>query len=126
MTTAAYVATAILGVLIVFQLALAAGAPWGKAAYGGAWEGTLPRGIRINSLVFGAFLYPLVILYVLDAGGVAEFGFLRAESIVLRVLVFFFVTGTITNAISRSKIEKMIWTLPTAVLAICTFILASG
>ena len=67
-----------------------------------------------------------MILYVLDAGGVAEFDFLRAESIVLWVLVFFFVTGTITNAISRSKIEKMIWTLPTAVLAICTFILASG
>jgi hypothetical protein len=126
MTTAAYIATAILGVLIVFQLALAAGAPWGKASYGGAWEGTLPKGMRINSLVFGAFLYPLGILYLLDAGGVAEFDFLRANGLVLWVLVFFFVTGTITNAISRSKIEKMIWTVPTAVLAICTFILAMG
>lgn len=126
MTTAAYVATVILAVLSLFQLALAAGAPWGKASWGGAWEGVLPRGIRINSLVFGAFLYPLVILYMLDAGGVAEFDFLRAEGIVLWVLVFFFVTGTITNAMSRSKIEKMIWTLPTAVLAVCTLILALG
>jgi hypothetical protein len=126
MTTAAYVATVILVILSLFQLALAAGAPWGKASWGGAWEGVLPRGIRINSLVFGAFLYPLVILYMLDAGGVSEFDFLRAEGIVLWVLVFFFVTGTITNAMSRSKIEKMIWTLPTAVLAICTLILAIG
>jgi hypothetical protein len=126
MTTAAWTATAILGVLIAFQLALAAGAPWGKAAYGGAWEGTLPKGIRINSLVFGAFLYPLVILYVLDAGGIADFDFLRAEGIVLWVLVFFFVTGTITNATSRSRIEKMLWTLPAAMLAICMLILATG
>jgi hypothetical protein len=124
--TAAYAATVILVILIAFQLALALGAPWGKAAYGGVWEGTLPRGIRINSLVFGVLLYPLVVLYVLDAGGVAEFGFLRAEGIVLWVLACFFVAGTVMNAISRSRIERMMWTAPTATLAICTLVLALG
>jgi hypothetical protein len=53
MEAAAIIATVLLLILNLFQLALAAGAPWGAAAYGGGWEGVLPRGIRINSLVFG-------------------------------------------------------------------------
>lgn len=34
-----------------FQVALAAGAPWGVAAWGGAHEGVLPMGFRVGSVV---------------------------------------------------------------------------
>ena len=43
----------LLGVLTAFQLGLAAGKPWGALSYGGRWPGVLPKGPRINSLVFG-------------------------------------------------------------------------
>jgi len=125
MTAAAYLATALLVILTAFQLALAAGAPWGKAAYGGVWPGVVPKGIRINSLVFGAVIYPIVILYVLDAGEVFESSWLPAPSVVLWVLVAFFAIGTVMNAISRSKIERL-WAPVTAILLVCTLVLALG
>ncbi|AUZ88154.1 hypothetical protein CVO76_11280, partial [Arthrobacter agilis] len=40
-------ATALLAVVAAFQAALAAGAPWGAAAYGGYTPGTLPARFRI-------------------------------------------------------------------------------
>ena len=45
------------GFLLVagFQIALALGAPWGRAAWGGAHEGRLPGKLRVASLVSAAF-----------------------------------------------------------------------
>src|SRR5918997_1038494 len=37
-----------------FQAALAAGAPWGAAAYGGAHSGVLPESLRTSSSVAAA------------------------------------------------------------------------
>lgn len=125
MTAAAYLATVLLIVLTAFQLALAAGAPWGRAAFGGAWPGVLPTGIRITSLVFGLIVYPLVILYVLDAGEVREFDWLPAQSVVMWVLVAFFAIGGVMNLVSRSKIERL-WAPVSALLAICAVVLALG
>lgn len=102
------VATAcLLGLLVVFQLALAIGAPWGAAAYGGGHPDVLPLGLRINSLVFGLVLYPAVMLYVLDAGGVFDTEWLPgSRSVVMWVLVVFFALGTLANFASRSRIER--------------------
>lgn len=125
MRIAAVVATVLLSVLSVFQLALAAGAPWGRASYGGVWPGVLPRGMRINSAVFGVVFYPLAILYVLDAAGIRETAWLLAPSVVLWVLAGFFAIGTVMNAISRSPIER--WWAPVSVgLAACYAVLALG
>ena len=48
---AAAVALALFVVLVAFQLALALGAPWGRAAYGGQTPGVLPAGRRVSSAV---------------------------------------------------------------------------
>src|SRR4051794_16738071 len=50
-TTAQRVAGWTLVGIATFQAALAAGAPWGEAAYGGANAGVLPAGQRISSVV---------------------------------------------------------------------------
>ena len=123
MRVAAVVGTVLLSVLTLFQLALAAGAPWGRAAYGGMWPGVLPRGIRINSAVFGVVLYPLAILYVLDAAGIRETAWLLAPSVVLWVLAGFFAIGTVMNAISRSPVERW-WASVSLGLAVCCAVLA--
>ena len=44
-------ATAGLAVVAAFQVALAAGAPWGRAAWGGQHQGRLPARLRIASAV---------------------------------------------------------------------------
>ena len=127
MEIAAIVAVVLLVVVIGFQIALAAGAPWGKAAYGGGWEGVLPMGIRINSAVFGVLIYPIVVLYVLDIGGVATVDWRPgSRTLVIWVLVVFFAIGTLMNAISRSRIERIIWTPIVGVLLVCCLGLALG
>jgi hypothetical protein len=126
MQAAAIVAAIPLTVLMLFQLALARGAPWGAAAYGGTWPGVLPRGLRINSLVFGAVVYPLAIGYVLDAGGVYGSTWLPgSRTVAMWVLVVFFALGALANFTSRSKIERY-WGPVAATIAVCCVILALG
>ena len=70
MRVAAVAAAVLMGMVGLFQLALAAGAPWGEAAWGGRHEGTLPTGLRVASGVAGVAVYPYLILLVLGSAGV--------------------------------------------------------
>ena len=47
--------------LIVFQLALAAGVPWGELAMGGRFPGQLPTGMRIAAMVQAVVLFLLAL-----------------------------------------------------------------
>jgi len=126
MEVLAIIAVVLLVVLMLFQLALARGAPWGVAAYGGTWPGVLPKGLRINSLVFGAVIYPLAIAYVLDAGDVAASTWLPGpRTVVMWVLVAFFALGAIANFASRSKIERF-WGPAATTIAVCCLLIALG
>ncbi|MCI0679398.1 MAG: hypothetical protein L0Z63_10210 [Actinobacteria bacterium] len=55
---AGFIAVVLLGVVTLFQLALAAGAPWGVAAWGGRHPGVLPTRLRIASVVVALVVYP--------------------------------------------------------------------
>lgn len=125
MTIAAIIMLVLLGVLIAFQLGLALGKPWGAMAYGGNWPGVLPKGLRINSGVFALVMYPIVALYVLDAGGLASFDWLPARSSVIWVAGGFFLIGAVMNLVSRSKPERW-WAPVSLALAICAGVLAFG
>lgn len=127
MEIAAIVAAAGLAVVIAFQLALAVGAPWGRAAYGGGSPGVLPPGLRVNSAIFGLVMFPVVVLYVLDIGRVIEADWLPgSRTFVIWVLVVFFAIGTLMNGISRSRFERMLWTPMNVVLLVCCLVLALG
>ena len=43
------VAVALSGALVAFQVALAAGAPWGEVSWGGGHVGVLPEQLRVAS-----------------------------------------------------------------------------
>jgi hypothetical protein len=64
MTFAAVLAVVLVAIVAVFQLALALGAPLGKAAWGGLSEGVLPTRLRIASGLAAIVVYPLIALYV--------------------------------------------------------------
>jgi hypothetical protein len=67
LTTASVIASVLLGVVSIFQIALALGLPAGRAAWGGRHEGKLPPGLRVASGIAGLVLYPIIILLVLTA-----------------------------------------------------------
>ncbi|MBD0328074.1 MAG: hypothetical protein ICV68_16740 [Pyrinomonadaceae bacterium] len=92
-----------------FQAALALGAPLGAAAWGGAYEGQLPMGLRIASGV-AVFVYVLFALIVVGRGGFRgvplPYGFLRWGTWVLAGLMFL---GGLLNIASSSVWERFGW-----------------
>jgi hypothetical protein len=123
MQTAALIAVALIGALVVFQLALALGAPYGAAAWGGRNPGVLPRNLRIASAVVGIVVYPLMAVVILAAAGLIDGDRLLIDTTVaMWILTGFFALGAVVNAISRSAPER-IWAPISALLAIsCAFI----
>src|SRR4051812_30358375 len=65
---AAYLFAGLIGVTVAFQLALAAGAPWGRAAMGGRWPGVLPPQMRIAVLTQAAVLVLMAAIVQARAG----------------------------------------------------------
>jgi hypothetical protein len=124
MEVAAVVAAILLLILAVFQLVLAFGAPAGAAAWGGTHPGVLPARFRVVSAVAGLLFYPLLVLIVLDSGGVVSTGW-DLSPVWLWVLTGFFVIGTLLNFLSRSKVER-IWGPVSLVIAICCGVIAAG
>lgn len=126
MSAAAIIFSIAAAVLGLFQIALAAGAPWGAASYGGSHPGVLPKRLRIVSGVFGITVYPAMIVFVLYAGDVVGTGLDGGWSdVVLWVLAAFFTFQTVINAISPSRIER-IWAPVALVMAICAVVLVLG
>lgn len=95
-----------LGAVVVFELALAAGAPWGEAAFGGADPGRLSAELRITAL-FAAGFWLLACLTALARGGVAAspipYAFSRRAIWGLTVLL---AAGAVMNAASSSPWER--------------------
>ncbi|MCU0301094.1 MAG: hypothetical protein MUF35_05745 [Candidatus Nanopelagicales bacterium] len=94
-----------------FQAALAAGAPWGRAAFGGGHPGTLPRRLRATSAVVAPLYLATAALVVTDR---------LPQPTQRRVyggLAGLFTVGTVLNGLSRSPAERAIWTPTSALLA---------
>jgi hypothetical protein len=113
---------ALTGLLIavgVFEVALAAGAPWGRFAWGGATDGVLPTSMRISSGV-GAAAY-VAIAATARAGPTTP-----VRRRVLRGLGVLMGIGTLLNLASPSWGEKLIWTPVAAALAVLLWRRASA
>lgn len=120
---AAILFAVVIGVLVVFQLALAFGAPWGRFAWGGQHPGVLPVGYRIGSGI-SVLVYGVLALLALDRGGVIDVMPDAASQVGMWVVVGFLALGVIMNAISRSKPERFVMTPVALVLAILAFVVA--
>jgi hypothetical protein len=125
-TLAALVATVLLTILVVFQLALALGAPLGDMAWGGQHPGVLPTPFRVASAVVGLVVYPAIMLAILSTGGVLQLDLLPpVESMPMWVLAALFLFSAAANAASRSKRER-IWAPVSLVIATCCVVIALG
>ena len=119
---AAVLGVVVIGVLTVFQLALAGGAPWGRLAWGGSHR-VLPTGLRVGSVV-SVLVYAAVALVLLQGAGAVGLVPERAVSVALWVLTGYFTLGVVMNAVSRSRPERMVMTPVALVLAVVCLVLA--
>jgi hypothetical protein len=119
----AIVAALFLAGLAVFQAALAAGAPLGRFAWGGANE-VLPSRLRIASAVAVA-AYAALAWIALGVAGLIPTA-LPTGSPVLWAIALLLGVGTVMNAISRSRPERSVMTPVALVLALCFVALALG
>ena len=119
--TAAVVAFAVLAALAVFQVALAAGAPLGRFAWGGQHD-VLPRRLRIGSVasvvLYAAFAWVL-------AGSVSQLRVpARGADLGIWILTAYFAVGVLMNLASRSRPERLVMTPVALVLAACCLLIA--
>lgn len=104
----------LLAVQVVFQTGLAAGAPWGRFAHGGAHGGRLPTTLRRISGVAAVAYAAGALAVITDAGQPP------ARRAALTGLAAFMAVGTVLNGVSRSPGERLLWApycAATAVLA---------
>jgi hypothetical protein len=116
--TAAILYAVISLAVIAFQIALAAGAPWGEYAMGGAFPEQFPPALRMTALVQAALLGGLALVVLARAGLILP-GWARASRWLIWLVVAFSGLSLFLNLITPSAGERAIWA-PTALLLLVT------
>ncbi len=123
-------AVALLALAAAFQVGLAAGAPWGAAAYGGraaSADGILPLPYRLGSvvaaLVLGGATWVVLASTELVGNGSVSFA---ALSVVLWCLAALFALNTLGNARGRHPVERWGASTVTALLTVFCAVLAAS
>lgn len=124
-TTAAYIFCCLIVVVMLFQLALALGAPWGEFAMGGKFPGRFPPMLRVSALV-QMLLLGFTALVVLTRSGLALNNYFALSKTAIWFVVILFIVSAILNTITPSRKERLLWSPVTIVLVICSVIVALG
>ena len=122
---AAWLYTIVAAGLILFQLALAAGAPWGDYAMGGAFPGQFPPTMRVAAVIQAALIVGMVTV-VLARAGISFTGWVRRTRWLIWVVVGYGVIGLILNLITPSTGERALWAPVALVMLVSSVIVARG
>lgn len=102
------IVTVLLGSVILFQIALVAGMPWGSLAMGGKFPGKFPPALRISAVVQAlVLLLALMIIYV--RAGIVFPEWFGVSQAAIWFVVALFAISTVLNWITPSKWERRIW-----------------
>src|SRR5690242_19261830 len=121
----AWLYTIVAAGLILFQLALAAGAPWGEFAMGGAFPGQFPPTLRVAAVLQAALIVGMVTV-VLARVGIFFTGWVRRTRWLIWVVVGYGVIGLILNLITTSTGERALWAPVALVMLVSSVIVARG
>jgi len=116
----AHAFTALTGIVIAFQLALVAGAPWGRLTQGGRVDGPLPPGARAVAL-FSAVLLA-VFIHMVRARAASPPRFARA----VWGVVAYCAVGIVANAITPSAAERALWLPVVSLMFVASLQVARG
>ena len=119
----AYIFAILSFVIILFQLALTIGMPWGAASMGGKFPGKYPPGMRVVSFI-NVFIISFMAAIVLIKSEIIWLQFKSFANVAIYFVVVFSVVATILNTITPSKIERKIWAPVAAILLLTSSIVA--
>lgn len=105
---AALLYTTVSAGVAAFQIALAAGAPWGAYAMSGAFPGQFPPPMRVAALVQAALIVAMAAV-VLARAGLTLSRWSRVARWLVWVVVAFATVSFILNLITPSAGERAIW-----------------
>jgi hypothetical protein len=111
---AALVFNGAITMVVLFQLALALGVPWGEFGWGGAYVGMLPPLMRLASLASIILLLGFATLVSIRAGLLLPHWQAMSRTGVWFVVAYCAV-GVVANALTPSENERLVW-LPVAVV----------
>jgi hypothetical protein len=115
-------AIVVLGV-VAFQIALAAGAPWGAYAMGGASPGQFPPALRVAVIIQAVLLAGMAAVILARAGLILP-GWSRMSLWLVWIVVALTAFSLILNLITPSAGERAIWAPTLALLLISSLIVA--
>jgi hypothetical protein len=111
------------GGAILFQVALALGAPWGEYAMGGKYPGRFPGAMRVSAIGQAALLAAFVVFVLSEAGLVLQS---MAETLpwLIWLVVVFSGLSLVLNAITPSAGERRIWVPVALVMLLSSLVVA--
>lgn len=124
-TLVARVFSAVIACAILFQLALAAGLPWGSIAWGGAFPGVLPLHMRFASVGSAALLFLFAVVVQVRAG-TGQSKWKSASRKLIWVVVVYSGLGVIANTMTPSFWERVIWVPVTLLLLASSLVVAKA
>lgn len=119
MITASSMAFAVLaGLTALIQVGLTFGAPWGEFTLGGRHLGPRPRRLRVVA-AFSAFVLGGFGVVVLSHAGGAFEALAEASGWLIWAVVGYCALGSVMNAVTPSRRERMLW-LPVVLALLAT------
>lgn len=122
---AAYLFTALVCVVVCFQICLAAGAPWGHLAMGGKWPGKFPPKLRVLAVVQIGILAAMAWAVLLRAGVLRPDWFEFSKKAIW-IVVGVCSVSALGNLATPSKWERIIWGPVAVLLLISSVVVAAG
>lgn len=119
----AHVFSFLMMIIILFQLALVAGLPWGELTLGGKYPGVLPKNRRWIPLVSVLLLLCFAIIVETKAGNLLT-DWKKISEIAVWVVVAYCGLGVLANSATPSKWERRIWLPVVTAALICSLIVA--
>ena len=122
-TIAAYIFLFCTVLGILFQFALALGAPWGEMAMGGKFPGKFPPPLRMLAVV-QAFVLAGMAAVVVARAGMAFDSFFELSKTAIWFVCAVCLVSAILNIITPSKKERVLWGPIAVVLFVSVLLVA--
>ena len=110
-------------IIFLFQLALAAGMPWGHLAMGGRYPGKFPPNMRVGAVIQGTLMVFLGMI-VLSRAGIAFPGLSNLSNYLIWVAVAISGISLVMNLITQSKWERILWAPVALLMTISSLVVA--
>jgi len=115
---------AVASVVTLFEIALAAGAPWGRYAFGGQNPGRLPDLLRVASML-QALIWSSWIALALVRCGVIPSRLFRLSKRLMWLVVALNALALVLNTITPSEVERLLWAPVAALGLVSSFFIAT-